>query len=122
MTAPYRQDSRHWQGRRWTGPYEAYLRTSWWSVVRATLFGIRGRACERCGWKWGQDVDRVLDVHHLSYERLGDELDADLLVLCSVCHAAEHGQAPRRILPAGVGHISSVLLPVVERAAAGATR
>lgn len=31
-------------------------------------------------------------VHHLSYARLGRELDSDLAVLCAGCHAFVHGE------------------------------
>lgn len=30
------------------------------------------------------------DVHHLTYERLGEELDGDLELLCHACHNLEH--------------------------------
>jgi hypothetical protein len=33
-----------------------------------------------------------LDVHHLTYERLGSELADDLLVLCRNCHELIHGK------------------------------
>lgn len=32
-----------------------------------------------------------LEVHHLTYERLGCEAPDDLLVLCGRCHATFHG-------------------------------
>jgi len=32
----------------------------------------------------------MLQVHHLSYEHLGAELDSDLEVLCRGCHLGEH--------------------------------
>lgn len=116
---PYRSDSKYWVGRRWKGPYEEYLRTDWWSIVRITVLGMRGRICQQCGWKWGQTTDRLLDVHHLTYERLGDELSTDLRVLCSVCHAAEHGQAPRQIPPVGVTTVGHHLMDVFAKIAAG---
>ena len=34
----------------------------------------------------------ALDVHHLTYERLGREKDEDLRVLCRACHGDEHRQ------------------------------
>lgn len=34
-----------------------------------------------------------LEVHHLTYARLGRELPDDLIVLCPACHAAAHGLA-----------------------------
>jgi len=32
-----------------------------------------------------------LEVHHLSYRRLGNELLSDLIVLCVGCHKKQHG-------------------------------
>ncbi len=32
-----------------------------------------------------------LEVHHLTYERLGAEWDDDLIVLCPACHRGQHG-------------------------------
>lgn len=32
-----------------------------------------------------------LEVHHLTYERLGREADDDLIVLCPSCHREQHG-------------------------------
>jgi hypothetical protein len=40
--------------------------------------------CQRCG----RAAD--LNVHHVSYENLGHETDADVVVLCSVCHRLHH--------------------------------
>lgn len=31
-----------------------------------------------------------IHVHHLTYERMGHELDSDLMVLCEVCHDKVH--------------------------------
>jgi hypothetical protein len=42
--------------------------------------------CQGCG----KQGDNSLDVHHLTYERMGDELDEDLAVMCRTCHEAEH--------------------------------
>lgn len=35
----------------------------------------------------GSETSR-LHVHHRTYERLGEELPEDLVVLCEVCHEA----------------------------------
>lgn len=65
-------------------PYERYLHTRWWFARRnQKLRDVRYR-CETC------DVRRNLQVHHLSYERLGAELDDDLQVLCRDCHLGHH--------------------------------
>lgn len=72
--------------------YQRYLASPWWQWVRgmamqraqARLYG----ACERCGER------RAIDVHHLSYVRLGAEWPEDLLAVCRECHAELHGLPP----------------------------
>jgi len=73
-------------------PYRDYLRTPWWRYIRQQALDVAGRRCEavnengrRCG-SW----DR-LQVHHLTYERLGEERPEDLVVLCARHHLEMHG-------------------------------
>jgi len=67
-----------------TMPYEKYLLTARWRSTRNRALKLAGYSCSRC------QVTRDLQVHHLSYERLGDELDTDLEVLCRGCHLGHH--------------------------------
>ena len=64
-------------------PYCEYLQTDVWRLTRDLLL-IRQSCCERCGRK------STLEIHHLSYERIGLEVLhlGDLQVLCADCHAA----------------------------------
>ncbi len=66
--------------------YAEYLQTPHWKETRAAAIArARGR-CAVCG-----RGDRPLEVHHRTYERLGEELPEDLVVLCGGpqgCHAA----------------------------------
>lgn len=64
--------------------YRAYLLTSEWRQTRNAKLRKAGYRCEVCGSK------RALQVHHLSYERLGAERDEDLQVLCAGCHEDQH--------------------------------
>lgn len=64
--------------------YQAYLNSPDWRRVRARALLRAGYRCSRC------DACRDLQVHHLTYERLGSELDADLRVLCACCHGNHH--------------------------------
>lgn len=65
-------------------PYEQYLRTAHWHTTRnRALARVRYR-CQRC------QANSQLQVHHLSYDRLGEELDTDLQVLCRGCHLGHH--------------------------------
>lgn len=67
--------------------YDEYLDSTKWRTKRTH---IRRRArgwCERCGWQ------RRVDVHHLTYERLGQELPGDLIAVCEECHQFLHGKS-----------------------------
>jgi hypothetical protein len=57
-----------------------YLRSPHWRTRRARAIALAGGRCERCG-KPGR-----LEVHHLTYKRLGRERDRDLRALCHPCH------------------------------------
>ncbi len=45
--------------------------------------------CERCGKKYSRR-NWEAHVHHLTYERLGDERLDDVRVLCLECHGKQH--------------------------------
>lgn len=87
-------------------PYREYLRTPEWQAKRRAALARTGHRCV---------LDRShtanLEVHHNSYERLGDERPEDLVVLCGPCHARHHDQPPRG--PAGAR--TGVPLPPDER-------
>lgn len=65
--------------------YRSYLRSSHWRAVRLQAVQRAGHRCEECG------VRGRLEVHHLTYERLGRERDTDIAALCPACHRKEHG-------------------------------
>lgn len=71
-------------------PYCEYLHTQHWRTTRARALLRADGICKRC-----HATGRRLDVHHLTYKRLGREAEADLWVLCDRCHAAEHDVHPR---------------------------
>lgn len=66
--------------------YAHYLRSSHWRRVRDRTRQRAGYACEACG-----STDQ-LQVHHLTYERLGAEHDSDLQLLCQTCHQEAHDE------------------------------
>lgn len=74
-----------------TVDYRMYLLSDEWQLRRLEALRAAGFRCERCGWI--SHGLRGLEVHHRTYERLGQELPADLEVLCRLCHAEEHGIA-----------------------------
>lgn len=65
--------------------YHEYLQSSQWQETRDKLFEAKGKQCNRC--KSLQNIQ----VHHKTYDRLGQEKLNDLEVLCSACHQKEHG-------------------------------
>lgn len=64
--------------------YSIYLKSVAWKRRRNTALQLAGDRCEIC------KSHNRLQVHHLSYDRLGDELPTDLLVVCDPCHGEIH--------------------------------
>lgn len=64
--------------------YQDYLKSTYWKQRRyAALERVEFR-CQLCG------ESDSLEVHHLSYERLGNEDPADLFVICKSHHWMQH--------------------------------
>lgn len=68
---------------------EEYLKTREWKVKRNRALIQAGNRCQVCASTYR------LEVHHRTYERLGDELLSDLVVLCRSCHQHYHGILPK---------------------------
>lgn len=67
--------------------YLDYMASSAWQERRLAKLEQAKFRCKRCGARDG------LEVHHLTYERLGREDTRDLIVLCKSCHwAADKGR------------------------------
>ena len=60
--------------------YLSYLKSKLWKKRRYAALERAKFKCEECG------DTRWLQVHHLTYERLGREHPKDLQVLCQGCH------------------------------------
>lgn len=67
---------------RWS--YSAYISSDAWRRRRAQYFASHKRRCWLCRGK------QHIELHHRTYERMGHELDEDLVALCRDCHAALH--------------------------------
>lgn len=68
-------------------PYSEYLKSDYWKRVSYMVKKEAGFKCSQCGSM------KRLEVHHLSYENKGDEMNhlEDLVCLCHNCHSKEHG-------------------------------
>jgi len=68
--------------------YHQYLASREWAARRAAALERAGHRCQVCNadrWFAGS-----LEVHHRTYERLGNEAPGDLVVLCRHCHDLFH--------------------------------
>ena len=64
--------------------YDDYLKNSTkWHIFRM------GRIAKRC-FACGEWRPYRLNLHHVAYDRLGDELDSDVVTLCEWCHEKCH--------------------------------
>lgn len=68
--------------------YQDYLRSSHWHEYRKQQYRRAGYKCENC-----KATNEPLQVHHLTYERLGCEEKGDTVVLCQGCHREAHGKS-----------------------------
>lgn len=91
--------------------YREYLESHTWQATRLR----RLRLCEWNGYGWCRcekcrtwTHQSQIDVHHVSYERLGRERMSDLDVLCRSCHAAAHGRPEP-------GSMADLMLQLLER-------
>jgi len=60
--------------------YETYISSDTWRIVRRLRLQLDKYTCQACYRK------NDLEVHHLTYERLGSERLEDLITLCVRCH------------------------------------
>ena len=73
-------------------PYGEYLQTPHWQHKRNEKLRAMGYRCQLCNRPASKVI---LDVHHHTYERRGEERDEDLTVLCRECHYRHHEHGPR---------------------------
>lgn len=64
--------------------YDTYLQTPEWETRRKAVMARARNTCEGC-----QAADAT-QVHHLTYERVGNEMLFDLVAVCDDCHAQIH--------------------------------
>lgn len=64
--------------------YKKYIKSVAWFKRRDEYFKVHKKECVACFSK-----ERIV-LHHVNYQRLGAELDSDLIVLCWDCHNELH--------------------------------
>jgi len=68
--------------------YLEYLKSEDWDRKRRLVLKRANHNCEGCG---SESIG--LEVHHLNYDRKGNELLTDLVAYCGACHDLAHGYA-----------------------------
>lgn len=64
--------------------YDDYIKSNRWAKKRFERLRIDNFQCAKCG------SAKNLNVHHITYERLGEEEMNDLITLCNRCHQEVH--------------------------------
>ena len=72
------------QNAEWWAWYNAYLLTPEWKRKRDLVMRRANRVCEGCG------INSAIQVHHLTYEHVGNELLFELVAICHECHQIVH--------------------------------
>lgn len=60
--------------------YGRYRASREWALKRQAVLRRSGGLCERC-------LARATQIHHTTYERIGEERLTDLMAVCAPCHA-----------------------------------
>lgn len=75
----------------WRRDYDTYLASPAWAEFRRGWFERHPRTgCYLCGTR------QRLQLHHLRYDRVGQERDSDVRAMCSSCHEKIHAYARRQ--------------------------
>jgi 5-methylcytosine-specific restriction endonuclease McrA len=72
------------QSREWWRQYNQYLKTPQWERKRHAVMKRSQGICEGCR------VNKAVQVHHLTYEHVGDEFLWELVAVCRMCHSRIH--------------------------------
>jgi 5-methylcytosine-specific restriction endonuclease McrA len=67
--------------------YVRYLGSAAWSQKRADILARADGTCEACG---AGVPEGEAEVHHRTYQRVGEELSEDLVALCPGRHRRAH--------------------------------
>lgn len=69
--------------------YKKYLRSDYWNEIKEQVLERDDYRCRLC------DSKKDLQVHHRTYEFLGNEKIEELLTLCKKCHYIVHKRNPQ---------------------------
>jgi hypothetical protein len=73
-------------------PYDEYMKSAKWKAFCREMLKQADYRCQKCKVRRFVDAfgyNIILQVHHLNYDRLENELPEDVVVLCKRCHEEE---------------------------------
>ena len=90
-----RKSDRESKRAEWFEWYNEYLKSPQWLEKRALVLKNANGICQGCGKR------RAAHAHHLTYERVGNEMLFDLVAVCKPCHRIIHqmGEANGQQIP-----------------------
>lgn len=95
--------------------YETYINSTKWAEKRSSRLELDLYRCQTCL------STEDLEVHHRTYERLGDEIvESDLITLCRECHEAITEVIRRRkyknkiYIPSETERVTKITVEVID--------
>lgn len=85
----HREEERAAMNSKWWAWYNAYLRTPEWREKRRWVLERDNHLCTGCR------LTDATQVHHLTYEHVGNELLFELTSVCQTCHDKAHERSER---------------------------
>lgn len=82
----------HWRAKYRREWYHWYLKTDEWDKRRRAVLKRARYTCEGCG-----RTDKPLQVHHETYEHVGNEFLWELQAVCDGCHERRHEMLRRHV-------------------------
>jgi hypothetical protein len=82
--AAKREQERQAQNEEWWRWYNTYLLSPEWQRLREQILHRANGRCEGCGQR------KAVQVHHLTYEHVGQEFLWELRAVCNECHDRLH--------------------------------
>jgi 5-methylcytosine-specific restriction endonuclease McrA len=95
--------------KKYSKKYLNYMKSKKWRNLRIRVAKRDRFICQRCH----RYTPKGFNIHHLSYERLGNERLSDLILLCPKCHKKTHRKSYNKlvfIIRIGVGVITLWIL------------
>ena len=67
--------------------YKIYLNSLPWKNFKNKIIEKRGLKCEECGY---DKISSAIQLHHLTYICVGNEMETHVKLLCKLCHKNIH--------------------------------